>query len=507
MATSSMSFLPKNFPKVKTYKLYINGRWVSSNNGETFVSVNPYSQKPAGFFQQGSELDVKAAITAAEKAYPSWRDTPAPTRGKILLRASQIFQERKHELGRIVTEEMGKSIIEGKADVQEVVDIFEYMAGEGRRLFGHTTTSELKDKFAYTIRVPLGVTLCITPWNFPIAIPAWKISAALICGNTIVFKPSSDTPLCATKFVEILEEAGIPKGVINLVTCSGSTIEAAVTDDRIRAVSFTGHKNTGLRITQIAGIKRVSLELGSKNAIIVMDDADLDLAVDGAVWAAFGTQGQRCTATSRIIVHKKIKKEFEKKLVARVKKLKYGNPLDPKIQLGPLVNKQQLDKYVKYLHIGEREGAKLLHFGGAVNNTMFALPTVFTNAKPNMNICRDEIFAPILVILECKDLKDAISISNAVDYGLVSSIYTKDIGNAMKASQKLETGITYINAPTIGAEVHLPFGGVKKSGNTREAGIVGIDEFTELKTIYIDYSGKLQRAQIEPYLNSGDKKK
>jgi aldehyde dehydrogenase (NAD+) len=495
-----MSFRQKDFPGVKTYKLFIKGKWVSSTSRETFVGVNPYTQKPLGFFQQGNKEDVLSSVEAAASAYPSWRDTPAPARGKILLKAAQILQQRKKELGKLVTEEMGKSIVEGLADVQEAADIFEYMAGEGRRLLGHTTTSELKDKFAYTIRVPVGPVLCITPWNFPIAIPAWKISAALICGNTVVFKPSSDTPLCAIKLVEILESAGLPPGVINLVTCPGSVIEAAISDDRIRAVSFTGHKNTGLRITEIAGIKKIGLELGSKNAIIVMPDANLDLAVDGIVWAAFGTQGQRCTAASRVIVHKKVKRELERKLVARVKKIKYGNPLNPKIELGPLVNSAAVDKYVEYLHAGEREGAKLLHFGGVIADGLFALPTIFTDAKTDMSICRDEIFSPILVIMECRDLKHAIEIANSVDYGLVSSIYTKDIGNAMRAAKKLETGITYVNAPTIGAEVHLPFGGVKKSGNTREAGIVGIEEFTELKTIYIDYSGKLQRAQIEPYL-------
>jgi aldehyde dehydrogenase (NAD+) len=507
MATSNMSFLPRHFPRSKIHKLYINGKWMESENGKLRASVNPYTQKPVGFFHQATEKDVLKAIDAAEKAFTQWKDIPPPARGKILLRASRIFAERKKELGKIVTEEMGKSIVEGEADVQEAVDIFEYMAGEGRRLFGHTTTSELKDKFAYTIRVPVGPVLCITPWNFPIAIPAWKISAALICGNTVVFKPSSDTPLCAAKFVEVLEEAGIPPGVVNLVTCSGQVIETAITDVRIRGISFTGHRDTGKRITEIAGIKRVGLELGGKNAIIVMDDADLDLAVDGVVWAAFGTQGQRCTAASRVIVHRKARKEFERKLVKRVKKITYGNPLNPRIELGPLVNKAALDKYVEYLHIAEREKAKLLHFGGVVPNTNFALPTIFTNCKEDMQLCREEIFAPILAIIECKDLKDAIRISNSVDYGLTSSIYTKDIGNAMKASKNLEAGTTYINAPTIGAEVHLPFGGVKQSGNTREAGIAGIDEFTELKTVYIDYSGKLQRAQIEPYLKDDVKKK
>jgi acyl-CoA reductase-like NAD-dependent aldehyde dehydrogenase len=483
----------------KTYKNYIGGRWVSSSSGKTFVSTNPTSGKAIAKFQSSTEDDVRKAVDAAEQALPAWSEIPAPQRGQILLKIASIFKKRKKELGKLVSSEMGKVILEGEADVQEAIDIFEYMAGEGRRLFGHTTTSELTDKFAMTIRVPVGVVACITPWNFPIAIPAWKISTALICGDTIVFKPSSDTPLCAVEFVKVLEEAGVPKGVVNLVTCQGGTFETAITDDRVRGVYFTGHKDTGRRIMDIAGIKKVSLELGSKNAVIVMDDADIDLAVDGIVWAAFGTQGQRCTACSRVIVHEKIKHIFEQKLVDRVKKIKVGNPLDPKTELGPVVNKAQLEKVTKYLDIGKREGARLLHYGGPTKGLYF-LPTVFTDCRPDMNICKDEIFGPILAIISCSSLQHAMSIVNSVDYGLVSSIYTKNISDAMQAAKHLETGITYINAPTIGAEVHLPFGGVKKSGSGREAGINGIDEYSHIKTIYVDYSGRLQRAQIEPYV-------
>ena len=480
------------------YKLFIGGKWVSSVSGKTFVSTNPTTGKVLGKFQQGNEEDVKKAVDAAEKAFKSWAETPPPTRGQIMLRVAQILKLKKKELGKIVSKEMGKVIIEGESDVQEAIDIFEYMAGEGRRLFGNTTTSELKDKFGMTIRVPIGVVACITPWNFPIAIPSWKLSAALICGNSIILKPSSDTPLCATEFVKVLEQAGVPPGVVNLVTCPGKVFEAAVTDPRVRAISFTGHKDTGKRLTQIVGIKRFSYELGSKNAIIVMDDADLDLAVDGVVWAAFGTQGQRCTACSRVIVHQKVKSEFERKLVERVKRIKVGDPLDPKTEMGPVANQAQLEKASKYLEIGQREGARLLHFGGPKKGLYF-LPTIFTDANIDMNICRDEIFGPILAIIPCNSLQNAIDITNSVDYGLVSSIYTNDIGNAMRAAYKLETGITYVNAPTIGSEIHLPFGGVKNSGHARESGILGIDEFSEIKTVYIDYSGRLQRAQIEPY--------
>lgn len=482
----------------KTYKLSIGGKWVKASSGKTSTSTSPSTGKILGYFQQADEDDIKKAIDAAERAYSSWSEMPPPERGQILLKAAQIFRKRKTELGKLVSREMGKVLLEGEADVQEAIDIFEYMAGEGRRLFGHTTTSELRDKFAMTIRVPIGVVACITPWNFPIAIPAWKISAALICGNTVVFKPSSDTPLCAIEFVKVLEEAGLPSGVLNLVTCSGSMFETAIIDDRVRAVAFTGHRDTGKRITEIAGTKKVSLELGSKNAIIVMDDADLDLAVDGVTWAAFGTQGQRCTSCSRVIVHEKVKEVFENKLVERVKKLKIGDPLNPKTELGPVVNKAQFDKITKYLDIGKSEGARLLHYGGPSKGLYF-LPTIFTDVEIDMRISNEEIFGPILSIIKCSSFEEAIAIANHVDYGLVSSIYTNDVGNALKAAKKLETGITYINAPTIGAEVHLPFGGMKKSGHGREAGILGIDEFSEMKTVYVDYSGRLQRAQIEPY--------
>ena len=488
----------------KTYNNYIDGKWIKSSSGKTFTSINPTTEKTIGKFQLSNEQDILKAIDAAEKAYPEWSETPPPIRGQILLKVADIFRKRKKELGKLVSTEMGKVILEGEADVQEAIDIFEYMAGEGRRLLGHTTTSELKNKFAMTIRVPLGVVACITPWNFPIAIPAWKLSAALITGNTIVFKPSSNTPLCAVEFVKVLEQAGIPKGVVNLVTCSGDTFETAIKDDRVKAVAFTGHRDTGKRITEIAGIKKVSLELGSKNAIIVMDDANLDLAVDGITWAAFGTQGQRCTACSRVIVHKNVKEEFERKLAERVKKLKVGDPLKAETEMGPMSSKAQLDKAIKYLEIGKDENARILHLGGHKKGLFFS-PVIFTDCNEDMAICKEEIFGPILSIIPCSDLNEAIRITNSTDYGLVSSIYTNDIKNAMIAAKKLETGITYINAPTIGAEVHLPFGGMKKSGSGREAGILGIDEFSEMKTVYVDYSGRLQRAQIEPY--KGENKK
>jgi aldehyde dehydrogenase (NAD+) len=485
---------------VQKYKMYINGEWTESSSGETFTRSNPAkTDELIGEFQKGNEKDVKRAIDAAEDAFEKWSSLPPPKRGEILLKAARILEEQKDDWARTLTWEMGKVLVEGRGDIQEAIDMAYYMAAEGRRLFGYTTTSELKDKFAMTVRKPIGVCGLITPWNFPFAIPAWKLMPALICGNTVVFKPSSDTPLCAIRIVEILEKAGIPPGVVNMVTGPGSTVGMSIVKNpKVRAISFTGHKDTGATILKEAGIKKVSLELGGKNPIIVMDDADIDLAVDGILWGAFGTTGQRCTAASRVIVHNKIKAKLERELLKRTKKLKLGQGLDEKTDVGPLVNKAAQDKVKMYVNIGKKEGAKLL-IGGKIPKMdgWFFEPTVFTNCSIDMRISQEEIFGPVLSILSAKDLKEAIKIANSVEYGLSTSIYTNNVRNAFVAIDKLEAGLTYVNASTIGSEVHLPFGGVKSTGNTREGGIQGIDEFSETKTVYIDYSGKLQRAQID----------
>ena len=484
---------------VQPYKIYIDGKWVNSESGETFTKINPATLEKIGEFQKGNGKDVKKAVDAAEDAFDKWSETPAPKRGEILFKAGQLLKENKEELARTITQEMGKVLLEARGDVQEAIDMTFYMAGEGRRLFGRTTTSELREKFAMAVRKPLGICGLITPWNFPIAIPSWKLMPALICGNTVVLKPSSDTPHCAIKLIEILEKAGIPKGVVNLVTGSGEDVGMPIVrNEKVRSISFTGHKDTGSKILKEAGIKKVSLELGGKNPIIIMDDADLDLALDGVVWGGYGTTGQRCTAASRVIIHEKIKGKFEKMLVNRIKKLKLGNGLDKKTDVGPLVNKNAQEKSKSYVDIGLREGCRLL-VGGHVPNMkgFFFEPTLFTNCSMDMRIAKEEIFGPIVSIISTKNLEEAIELANSVEYGLSSSIYTNNIRNAFKAIEKLDAGITYVNASTIGSEVHLPFGGAKHSGNTREGGIEGIDEFSETKTIYIDYSGKLQRAQID----------
>jgi len=484
---------------VQPYKMYINGEWVNSETGETFTKINPANLEKVGDFQKGSEKDVKKAVNVAEDAFDKWSEMPAPKRGEILFKAGQLLKENKEELARIITQEMGKVLLEARGDVQEAIDMAFYMAGEGRRLFGRTTTSELREKFAMAVRRPLGICGLITPWNFPIAIPSWKLMPALICGNTIVLKPSSDTPLCAIKLTEILEKAGVPKGVVNLVTGSGEDVGMSIVrNDRVRSISFTGHRDTGSKILKEAGIKKVSLELGGKNPIIIMDDADLSLALDGVIWGGYGTTGQRCTAASRVIIHEKIKGKFEKMLVNRIKKLKLGNGLDKKTDVGPLVNKNAQEKSKNYVEIGLKEGCRLL-VGGHIPEMkgFFFEPTLFTNCSMDMRIAKEEIFGPIVSIISTKNLEEAIELANSVEYGLSSSIYTNNIRNAFKAIEKLDAGLTYVNASTIGSEVHLPFGGIKHTGNAREAGWTAIEEFSDLKTVYIDYSGKFQRAQID----------
>jgi aldehyde dehydrogenase (NAD+) len=484
---------------MKTHKILIGGKWVNSQSKETFHSLNPATEKSLGKFQSGDENDVNQAVDAAERALEEWSSVPAPKRGEILFRAASLLRQNKEALAKLVTNEMGKVLPEARGDVQEAIDIAEYMAGEGRRLLGNTTPSELRDKFCMTVRRPIGVCGLITPWNFPIAIPAWKIMPALICGNTVIFKPASDTPLCAIKFVEILQKAGVPPGVINLVTGSGDQAgNPIVRHKSVRCISFTGSRETGLQITKDAGIKRVGLELGGKNGIIVLEDADLSLAIDGVIWGGYGTTGQRCTAASRVIVQQSIKEKFERVLVERVSKLRLGNGLDKRTDVGPLINKKALEKVHSYTEIGIKEGAKLLCGGSPLKGKgFFYQPTLFTDATYDMKIAQEEIFGPAVCIISVKDLEEAIEVMNSVSYGLSSSIYTSSMRSAFKAIEGIEAGLTYVNSSTIGSEAHLPFGGVKQTGNTREAGIEGINEFSEIKTVYFDYSGKLQKAQID----------
>ncbi|OGL50790.1 MAG: aldehyde dehydrogenase [Candidatus Schekmanbacteria bacterium RIFCSPLOWO2_02_FULL_38_14] len=490
------------------FKNLINGKWVEPSSGKYFKNINPANKEDLlGVFPDSTATDVHKAVESAHAAFEKWSKITAPKRGEIILKAGQLLLKRKEILAQTATKEMGKILIETKGDVQEGIDTALYMAGEGRRLFGQTTPSELSNKFAMSLRAPIGVVGIISPWNFPVAIPAWKIFPALICGNTIVFKPATDTPESALRLVEILIEAGVPDGVVNLVFGSGSEVgKAIVTHPKISLISFTGSSETGRFIASECGkrLKKCALEMGGKNAQIVMNDADIDLAIDGALWGIFGTTGQRCTATSRLIIHKKILDEFTHRLITRAKKIRIGNGLDESTEMGPLINEAQRQKVHNYVNIGINEDrAKLLIGGESCNNRecskgFFYKPTIFTNGNIKMRIAQEEIFGPVVIIIPVKDFNEAIAAINSSKYGLSASIYTKDINMAFKAIERIKSGIVYVNSPTIGAESHLPFGGIKDTGNGhREAGVTALDIFSEWKTVYIDYSGRLQRAQID----------
>ena len=490
--------------KVDEFGLFIGGKWITPSGARRFETVNPTNREPVGSFVSGTEKDARNAVGAAQRAFRGWKETPAPKRGEILLEVARRMRQAKPELGRTVTREMGKVLSEGLGDVQESIDFIEYMAGEGRRLFGETVPSELRSKFCLTVRQPTGVVACITPWNFPTAIPNWKIAAALVTGNTVVFKPASATARCAAEVVKIYEEAGVPPGVLNLVTGSGGQVGNALIDDpHVRTVSFTGGVSTGreVYVRGAQGLKMVHLELGGKNPVILLEDADLGLALDGVLFGAFGTAGQRCTATSRLIVQATIFDRFLGMLTDRLGRFTVGDPLDPKTGMGPVASADQEQKILEYIEIGKKEatlryGGKKLT-GGAYDRGFFIEPTIF-ETKHGTRISKEEIFGPVLSVIKVADYDEAVRVANDVEYGLSSAIYTRDVNRAFRAIQDLEAGITYINAPTIGAEVQLPFGGIKNTGSGgREAGSAAVEEFTEIKSVFVDFSSKLQKAQID----------
>ena len=493
----------------KEWSNLIGGKWTGAASGKTLKSLNPADAgEVVGVVPASGKADVDRAVQAAREAYEGWRLTPPPKRGEILFRAAELIKAEKEELGRLVTREMGKVLPEGLGDAQEAIDMAYYMAGEGRRLSGESIPSELPFKDCKSVRVSIGVFALITPWNFPTAIPAWKIFPALISGNTVVFKPSSYTPVAATRLVELIAKAGVPPGVLNLVNGTGDEIgEYLATHPGVDGVSFTGSSAVGEKLARLcSGLdKEISCEMGGKNPIIVMDDARLDLAVEGAIWGGFGTTGQRCTAASRVIVHAKVYDKFLEMFVNAAKKLKLGNGLAKTTDVGPLINESQLDKVMNYMEIGKKEGAMVLTGGvrrtdGELKKGYFIEPTVFSGVTPAMRIAREEIFGPVVSVLKAKDLKDAIDIANGVEYGLSASIYTQDVNNSAVAERDLDSGIVYINAPTIGAEIQLPFGGTKRSGlGRKEAGGRGgaLDMFTKWKVVYRDFSGRLQKAQID----------
>ena len=489
-----------------TFHNLIGGQWLPAQSGKTILNLNPADHSNVvGAFPSSHTEDVALAVAAAKKAYAIWRLTPAPKRAEILVRAGLLLQQRKEQYARDMTREMGKVLTETRGDVQEAIDEAFYVAGEGRRLFGQTTPSELQNKFAMSVRMPVGVVGLITPWNFPMAIPSWKLFPALVSGNTCVIKPATDTPLSVYNLVQTLMDAGLPPGVVNIVSGSGSAVGMPLVEHpEVRAISFTGSSEVGSLVAQraAANFKQVSLEMGGKNAQIVLDDANLELALDGALWGAFGTTGQRCTATSRILLQKGIAARFTAEFVARAKKLKVGNGLDESVEVGPQVNPAQIETSAKYVAIALAEGAKLLAGGHALTEGAFAKgtffePTVLGGVTLGMRIAREEVFGPVVSLIEFATFEEAIEIANSIDYGLSTALYTKDVNRAFTAMRDLESGITYINAPTIGAEVHLPFGGVKHTGNGHREGNGAIDFFTTWKAVYVDYSDKLQRAQID----------
>jgi acyl-CoA reductase-like NAD-dependent aldehyde dehydrogenase len=485
----------------------IGGAYRAAAAGRTFESRNPaHKDDVVGVFPRSDAADVDAAVAFAREAFEGWRRTPWPARAAIILRAAELMEERKEDLARLMTREMGKVLTEARGDVQEAIDMGKFIAGEGRRAFGETVPSELRDKWAMTMRQPFGVVGCITPWNFPMAIPSWKIFPAVMAGNAVVLKPAEDTPLCALRFVEVLEAAGLPGGVVNVVFGFGEEAGAALVEHPdVAAIYFTGSVDTGRIVSETCGrmLKKCSLELGGKNAIVVLDDADIALAVEGALWGAFGTSGQRCTASSRLIVEKGALDGFTSKLVERASALRLGDGLDSNVDIGPVINETQLRRIDSYTDIGRGEGASLLLGGeiasdGDLANGWFYRPTVFAGVKSSMRIAQEEIFGPTTVIMPVGSVEEAITAANSTQYGLSLSVYTNDLRTAFHAINELHSGIVYINAPTIGAEIQLPFGGTRNTGNGhREAGGHVLDEFSEWKSIYIDYSGRLQRAQID----------
>jgi aldehyde dehydrogenase (NAD+) len=484
------------------FQNYINGKWV--DGGNTFQTINPANEELVAEIAQAEIPDVNSAVNAAKEAFNSWRLVPAPLRGELLFKVGDILKGKKEELAQLLTRDMGKVIAEARGDVQEAIDMAYFMGGEGRRLLGYTAPVEMMNKFGMAVRDPSGVVGLITPWNFPIAVPSWKIFPALVAGNTIIWKPSPETPAISAAFVKVFEEAGLPAGVFNLIMAPSADVGRALVDHSdVRVLSFTGSTSTGRSIAEMAGKhnKKLSLEMGGKNAIIVLDDANLELVTDATLWAAFGTTGQRCTAASRLIVQKGIAGKVKESLVERTKKLRLGDGLDPNVEVGPVINKLALDRIRNYVGLGQKEGARVLS-GASVADVggkgFFYEPTLFDRVKPGSTLEAEEIFGPVLSIIEVDSFEEAIEVNNRSRYGLSTSIFTQDVNRAFTAMRDIFTGLVYINHGTTGAEIQFPFGGVRGTGNGhREAGQAALEVFTEWKSIYVDYSGKLQRAQID----------
>lgn len=479
---------------------FVGGEWRHSRGGETFASTNPARiSEIVGYYQKSTPADIDEAVTMAVKAQPGWAAIPAPERGEILLRTALVLERRKEELAILMTREMGKVLKETRGDVQTAIDVARYIAGEGRRAEGETVPSALPNKFCMTIRQPLGVVGIITPWNFPMAIPAWKTFPALLAGNAVVLKPASDTPLLSLKLAECLHEAGLPAGVMNVVTGPGSLLgDALVTHPKVNMISLTGSTEVGRHVAELCGrdLRRCALELGGKNAVVVLEDADLDLAVESVAWGAFGTTGQRCTATSRVIIHRSVEKAFTARLAAAAEKLRVGDGLNADIEMGPLVNMGRVKAVHEYTEIGKIEGARLVTGGAPLTGDeyeggAFYKPTIFTDVGPSMRIAQEEVFGPFVSIIPVGSYEEAIQVANSTEYGLSTAIFTENTRYTFRAMRDIQSGLIYFNAPTTGAEIHMPFGGMKASGNGhRELGMHAVDEFSEMKSVFVSYPAK-----------------
>lgn len=488
------------------YRNFIAGEWKESSSSRTAQNINPANTDDIlGTIRQATRDEARAAVEAAAAAFPSWRATPAPTRGKIVARAARLMEEHKEELAQLLTREEGKTISESRGELQRSINVAEFCAGESRRMNGETIQSELPLNFAYTIKQPLGVVACVTPWNFPVAIPVWKIAPALVAGNSVVFKPASITPATAVRIVEIFETAGVPAGVLNLVLGSGSEAgDEIIGHPAVKAVSFTGSNGVGIRLYEQVSRRggKCQCEMGGKNPVVILEDADMDLAVESTAQGAFGSSGQRCTATSRAVVVNDIADEFVERIAARAKSMRIGDGADPNTEMGPSVDESQFKTVLSYIDIGREDGATLVcggsrATGDGLDRGYFVHPTVFDLVTPDMRIAREEIFGPVLSILRVKNFEEAMQVANDCEYGLSSSIFSNDAAKIFRFVDEIETGMTHINSPTTGGEAHIPFGGIKGTGiGDREQGSTALDFYTELKVVYVDYTGRKREGNL-----------
>jgi alpha-ketoglutaric semialdehyde dehydrogenase len=491
---------------VAAYRNFINGEWMESGSPKTVTNINPANtDEVLGTVKQATREEARAAVDAASSAFPGWRATPAPARGKIVAQAARLLEKYKEELAQVLTREEGKIIAESRGELERSINVAEFCAGESRRMTGETIPSELPSNFAYTVKQPLGVVACVTPWNFPVAIPIWKIAPALVAGNTVVFKPATLTPATAVRIVEFFEEAGIPAGVLNLILGSGSEAgDEIINHPAVKAISFTGSNGVGIRLYEQASRRgaKVQCEMGGKNPVVIMEDADLDLAVESTAQGAFGSSGQRCTATSRAVVVEDVADEFVERITRRAENMRIGNGLDPATEMGPSVDESQFKTVLQYIDIGREDGATLVcggsrATGNGLDKGFFVRPTIFDQVTPEMRIAREEIFGPVLSVLRVEDFDEAMQVANDCEYGLSSSIFTNDAARIFRFVDEIETGMTHINSPTTGGEAHIPFGGIKGTGiGDREQGSTALDFYTDLKVVYVDYTGRKREGHL-----------